>query len=154
MTTSIFPIVNAQDKSMSFYHSNKKDKAIRLLKQCQALSPDDLDVYGSLGNSYADIGDYENSFKSFKQALDIVPNEPYILRNYIMALLEDGHHNRNTNSIYIALELAFYFCEIYYFSEESIEIKNIIKNNMEMLELFDRNNSKLDLIKKRWSKMR
>ncbi|MCD4664243.1 MAG: nucleotidyl transferase AbiEii/AbiGii toxin family protein [Bacteroidales bacterium] len=71
---------------------NKIIKAIKLFKKCLDINPEDIDVYGALGNCYANIKDYKNSFEAFEKALEIVPNEPYISHNYAIALQEVGKH--------------------------------------------------------------
>ncbi len=76
------------DKAVSLYQKNDK-KAIKLLEQCLIQFPNDIDVYGALGNCYANIKDLPNLIKSFEAALSIVPNEPYIKRNYALALIEN-----------------------------------------------------------------
>lgn len=76
------------NKALSFY-GKRDEKAIKILQQCLLLNPTDIDVYGTLGNCYANIRDLENLINSFDRALKIIPNEPYIKRNYASALIEN-----------------------------------------------------------------
>ncbi|MFZ3565043.1 tetratricopeptide repeat protein [Tenacibaculum finnmarkense] len=76
------------NKSLLYYNKNDK-KSIKLLNQCFYLNQNDIEVYGALGNCYANINDVDNLINSFENALKIIPNEPYIKRNYALALIEN-----------------------------------------------------------------
>lgn len=79
---------NLYEKALSYYQKNNK-KAIKLLKNCINQSPNDVHAYGAIGNCYAEVKDLPNLIQSFEKALDIIPNEPYIKRNYALALIEN-----------------------------------------------------------------
>ncbi len=76
------------NKALSFYKKDDK-KAIRLFNKCMYYNSNDVELYGALGNCYANIKDLPNLKKAFDKALEIVPNEPYIKRNYALALIEN-----------------------------------------------------------------
>ncbi len=78
-------------KAISLYQ--KKDKqAIKILNRCLLTNDNDIDVYGALGNCYANLKDLTNLQKAFEKALGIIPNEPYIKRNYALALIENKQY--------------------------------------------------------------
>lgn len=79
------------NKALSFYQKNDKE-AIEILNRCLILNPNDIDVYGALGNCYANIKDLKNLKKYFEKALEIIPNEPYIKRNFALALIENEQY--------------------------------------------------------------
>ncbi|MCG8803654.1 tetratricopeptide repeat protein [Tenacibaculum finnmarkense] len=79
---------NHFNKSLLYYNKNDK-KSIKLLNQCLYLNQNDVEVHGALGNCYANINDVDNLINSFENALKIIPNEPYIKRNYALALIEN-----------------------------------------------------------------
>ncbi|MFK8104050.1 MAG: tetratricopeptide repeat protein, partial [Saprospiraceae bacterium] len=80
------------NKAHKLDSNGEKPKAIRWWKRYAAAYPNDLHVYSVLGNAYADIGDYKNAFQAFEKALEIIPIEPFITRNYIVALYENGQY--------------------------------------------------------------
>lgn len=79
---------NLYDKALSYYQKDN-NKAIKLFKHYIHQYPNDVHAYGAIGNCYAEINDLPNLIQSFEKALKIIPNEPYIKRNYALALIEN-----------------------------------------------------------------
>ncbi|VXB77275.1 conserved hypothetical protein [Flavobacterium sp. 9AF] len=76
------------NKGISLYNKNDT-KAIKILEQCAKINENDVSVYGALGNCYANLNDVLNFKKAFEKALTIIPNDPYLKRNYALALIEN-----------------------------------------------------------------
>lgn len=67
-------------------------KAIEILKQYLNKYPNDCMVYNFLGICYSSLKDKDNMINSFEKALELIPNEPYIKRNYALAMLDFKEH--------------------------------------------------------------
>lgn len=78
------------NQALDYDEKGLKKEAIDLLLKCIELNANDLDVYSALGNIYADVKDFVNSYSTFEKALSIEPNDPFILRNYALAFGEEG----------------------------------------------------------------
>ncbi len=68
------------------YHKN----AIKSLNECLKLENEDFEVHGVIANVYADLKNYKKAFFHYEKALEIVPNEPLVLKNYAYTLAESG----------------------------------------------------------------
>lgn len=79
------------NKAMELDKKGDKNEALALLKSCIDLNPNDADAHRAIANIFADLRIYETSFIAFSQALKLLPNDPYITRNYCIALLEAGY---------------------------------------------------------------
>jgi tetratricopeptide (TPR) repeat protein len=77
-----------------------KDKpgAARALMNCINLEKKDGDAWWALANVFADTKDFVQSFACFEEALELLPNDPFVLRNYALAL-------RDAGQLYLALSL-------------------------------------------------
>lgn len=71
-------------------NEGKKNEALILLQKCSSLHPNDGDAHGAIANILTDMGIYEAAFIAFDEALKILPNDPYITRNYSIALIKSG----------------------------------------------------------------
>ena len=78
------------DKGIELNKKGEHKNAIKSLKKCLELENEDIEVHGAIANIYADLKNYEKAFFHFKKALDIIPNNPFVLRNYAIALRESG----------------------------------------------------------------
>jgi len=78
-------------KAIEFDSKNNKNEALKLFKSCIELDPNDADAHGAIANILADMRIYETSFIAFSQALKLLPNDPYITRNFCIALIEAGY---------------------------------------------------------------
>jgi tetratricopeptide (TPR) repeat protein len=67
----------------------KKD-AIEMLTAYLKSCPTDGEAYGSLANILADLRDFDASFFAYQKALELLPYDPFITRNYSIALRESG----------------------------------------------------------------
>lgn len=90
-------------------------KAIKIFKKCLYINPEDMEVYASLGNCYANIKDYKQSFMTFERALEIVPNEPRTMYNFAIAKQEAG-------KFYESLDLLLDICILYPFIENIVSL--------------------------------
>jgi hypothetical protein len=79
------------DNGIKLDNDNKKNEALVQFQKCISLNPNDADAYGAVANILADMKIFESSFIAFKRALELLPNDPYITRNYCLALIESGY---------------------------------------------------------------
>ncbi|WP_445956730.1 hypothetical protein [Yeosuana sp.] len=93
------------DTAMELQQNDEKYEAIEVLKKRIDLYPNDAVARGAIANILADedIEDYKMAMQEFEKALEILPNDPFIKRNYAIAL-------RENNQIYKALLI---FLELY-----------------------------------------
>lgn len=82
--------------------SGDKIGAIKLFQQCLEEQSDDEDVWAALANTLCDIGAYKEGINAFEQAMSLKPNEPLLIHNYGVALLEIG---QVVNGIKVLLDL-------------------------------------------------
>ncbi|MFW5793758.1 MAG: hypothetical protein ACOCWC_05690 [Bacteroidota bacterium] len=82
---------NKYNKALELGNNGNIHKAIKVLKILARDNPNDYEVWGALGNYYANIKNFFKSFSCFKKALEIIPNDPYILQNYALAHRESGN---------------------------------------------------------------
>lgn len=75
-------------EALELDRNGKKEKSIKLFEKYLEISPSDVDALSAIANVHADIGDYKNAFLYFKKALKIIPLEPFIAKNYFIALLQ------------------------------------------------------------------
>lgn len=78
------------EKALQLHQGKNYEKAIKLLRRCNTLDPIDPEIQGALANVYADIGNRAEALKCFKKALQLLPNDPFIWRNYILYLRQHG----------------------------------------------------------------
>lgn len=104
---------------ISLYNKNDT-KAIKILEQCAKINENDVNVYGALGNCYANLNDVLNFKKAFEKALTIIPNDPYLKRNYALALIENECYYDGLIKLLEILEDYGYIDDIIY----------IFKNNL------------------------
>lgn len=69
-----------------------KQQALSMLKKCLELTPEDPEIWGAIANIYADLREFGEANTNFLEALRLAPNDPYILRNYSLSLLESGSY--------------------------------------------------------------
>lgn len=79
------------NKAMDIWTNGNLEKAHRLLRTCLHQAPKDPDVLGSLGKLCADRKSWEEAFIYFEQALNTVPFDPVIWKNYAIALRQSGN---------------------------------------------------------------
>ena len=102
---------NKYNKALELDKNGNKDKAIKILKLCLSENSDDYEVWSALGNIYADKKDFSNSFKCFERALEIIPNDPFILRNYALANRDSGNFER-TLEMYDKIQKQYWFLDL------------------------------------------
>ena len=78
------------DKGIQHDQEGKKEEAILIFESLLQREPNDEKVLMAMANIYADLKDYRNSFINFSKVLELLPNDPFILRNYALALKEAG----------------------------------------------------------------
>lgn len=79
------------NKAIDLDKKGNKNEALALLKSCIDLNSNDGEAHGAIANILADMRIYETSFIAFSQALKLLPNDPYITRNFCIALIEAGY---------------------------------------------------------------
>lgn len=91
---------NKGEKYRHFYEKgialNKKKEnknAIKALKKCLELENEDVEVHGAIANIYADLKNYDKAVLHYKKALKIIPNNPFVIRNYAITLRDSGNNN-------------------------------------------------------------
>lgn len=94
------------NKAIELDKKGNKNEALALLKRCIDINPNDADVHGAIANILADLRIYETSFFAFSQALELLPNDPYIQRNFCIALMDAGY-------LYDGLMKALELCEAF-----------------------------------------
>jgi tetratricopeptide (TPR) repeat protein len=102
---------NKYNKALELDNKGNKDKAIKILEFCLIENPKDYEVWSALGNIYADKKNFSNSFKCFEKALKIIPNDPFILRNYALAYRDSGNIER-TFEIYNKIQRQYWFLDL------------------------------------------
>jgi tetratricopeptide (TPR) repeat protein len=70
--------------------NGRKKEALGAIHGYLNLCPNDGDAYGTLANILADLRDFDASFNAFQKALELLPCDPYITRNYSIALRQSG----------------------------------------------------------------
>ncbi|MEM7104867.1 MAG: hypothetical protein AAF502_17155 [Bacteroidota bacterium] len=90
------------DEALRLDREGKKRDALTLVNKCISQNPGDGDALGVAANILADMKLFDLSFTSFQKALELLPNDPYISRNYSLALLEGG---RSYEGLQLALQL-------------------------------------------------
>ncbi len=80
------------NKAIQLDASEKKERAIALFRKCIEINEMDGEVWAALANTLADISEYEEAFQTFEKALGCLPDDPFILRNYTIALFEAGKY--------------------------------------------------------------
>lgn len=80
------------DKGIELNKRGEHKKALIALNECLKLENDDVEIHGAIANIYADLKNYEKAFFHFEKALEIIPNNPFVLRNYAIALRESENH--------------------------------------------------------------
>ncbi len=78
------------NKGIDLGQKGKIDEAIETLVLYAKENPAGYQAWSTLANYYADIKDFPNSFFCFEKAKEIIPEDPYILRNYAFALRASG----------------------------------------------------------------
>lgn len=70
------------------------DKAIKALKQCVKLQPNNATVYFELGKNYLALKDYENAYNSFGHATQIDPKNKWFWVGMYDVSYETGNYNQ------------------------------------------------------------
>jgi tetratricopeptide (TPR) repeat protein len=90
------------NEAAKLYLEGKKNEALILFQKCVTIKPEDGDAYGSIANILADMKSFDDSFRAFRKALKLLPDDPYISRNYSLALFEAG---RFSDGLTLAIQL-------------------------------------------------
>jgi tetratricopeptide (TPR) repeat protein len=99
------------NKALELDNKGNKDKAIEILELCLKENSEDYEVWSALGNIYADKRDFRKSFKCFERALEIIPNDPFIFRNYALANRDSGNFER-TLEMYDKIQKQYWFLDL------------------------------------------
>lgn len=75
-------------KAISLIKKRKKKKAIALLNKIKETNPNFSIPYCTIADTFADLKDFETSFSFYKKALKLVPNDPFIIKNFAITLNE------------------------------------------------------------------
>ena len=79
------------NKGLELNAKGENKNAVIAFKECLKLEDNDEEVHAAIANVYADLNDYDKALFHFDRALEIVPNNPFVLRNYQIALREAGN---------------------------------------------------------------
>ena len=82
--------IEAYNHALELDKNSKKKEAIKKLINCLELSPNDPSINGAIANIYADLRQWNDANNHFEKALKILPQDPFINRNYGMAQLKQG----------------------------------------------------------------
>lgn len=104
---------NKYKKALELAQKANKDKAIKVLETCASENPGDYEVWGTLANYYADVKKFSKSFECFEKAVEIIPDDPYILRNYALALAESVEV-KESNKLFEKLHKEYWFLNLRY----------------------------------------
>jgi tetratricopeptide (TPR) repeat protein len=63
-------------------------EALEALNKCIEICPEDFEVHGAIANIYADCNKQKDMVYHFEKAIELSQNDPFIYRNYILALCE------------------------------------------------------------------
>ena len=88
-------VVQKYNKALNADKNEDHKSAAKLLCECQKETPGDLDVLGALANVLASVGEYEKAYVYFEKALVICPNDLFVLRNYVLALMEGKESSKS-----------------------------------------------------------
>lgn len=109
----VYPVFNFKSNKANIYrhYHNKGLKlnregnhkaAIKAFNCALQLEENDIEVHGAIANVYADIKDTKNAIIHFEKALQLLPDDPFISRNYIGLIFENGETFKALN---LSLEL-------------------------------------------------
>jgi hypothetical protein len=96
------------DDAVKLYAEGNNNEAIKKIYNYIYLLPNDGEAYSLLANIYADTKHFEQAIIAFIKALELLPDDPFIIRDYFLCLLEAGKS-------YEGLVLALDFLEKYPF---------------------------------------
>ena len=77
------------NEAFKFDANGNFETALNLFNKCIAIESKDAVLHGSIANTYANMKDYKNSFHHFEVALKLSPYDPFIVKNYIGAKMEN-----------------------------------------------------------------
>jgi len=76
------------EKALAFQNKNWHKRALKLLHEVEAKEKTTSMVYGLIGSSYYQIGDFKNSAKYFKKCLKIKPTSELASLGFFHSCLE------------------------------------------------------------------
>jgi hypothetical protein len=79
------------NNSIDLNYQGRIIEALELLEKCISINPNDGDVFGTMADILANLKVFDLSYITFNKALELLPNDPIISRNYSLALLEGRH---------------------------------------------------------------
>lgn len=80
--------------ALLFEKSGKKNDALVLLNEYLSNRPEDGNAYAAQANILSDMRLFDQSYLAYEKALSILPNDPFITRNYIVTLFESRQFYR------------------------------------------------------------
>jgi tetratricopeptide (TPR) repeat protein len=83
---------------------SKQNESLVKFQKCISLNPNDADAYESIANILADMKLFDQAFIVFKKALELLPNDPHISKNYALALFEGGRYFDGLELLFELLE--------------------------------------------------
>ena len=90
------------NKGLKLNKEENHKAAIKAFNYALQLEGEDVEVHGAIANVYADMKSIQNASIHFKKALQLLPNDPFISRNYIGLIFENGEAFKALN---LSLEL-------------------------------------------------
>jgi hypothetical protein len=130
---------NAYNVAMGQALSFNPIQAVAGFKDCLQFEPNDGECWGSIANELTNLRLFEEAFNCFGKALELLPNDPFILNNYSGALWESG---KIGESAQVLQWLVLNFPLIDQFNQSLSEMKSIViekglLNGEEFLKIFD-----------------
>jgi tetratricopeptide (TPR) repeat protein len=86
----------AYERLNSILDNNIKDvdERLRIAVELSQAIPDDYRIWDVLADIYTDKEEFDKAIECCKRALDLLPNDPFLLRNYIITLNKESSASR------------------------------------------------------------
>ncbi len=84
------------NRALEFQKAGDHDQALKTLHKLLG-KKEDFSVHFALANCYADIQQFDNSYVHFEKALQYLPDDPYLLKHYHVALKGGGRNEKAQN---------------------------------------------------------
>ncbi len=82
--------IGKYNKALELNRKNQKKEALKLLNNCLKNTPKDPLIHSEIANIYADLKQWNDANNHFEKALEILPRDPWINRNYGVTQIQQG----------------------------------------------------------------
>lgn len=90
-------LIRLFNKGLDLNKEGKHLQSLELLKECLKIEDKNVETHSAIANVYGDIGEFTTAETHFKKALRLLPNDPFISRNYAGLLFEKGKFKQALN---------------------------------------------------------